>query len=277
MANPQSPDGQFLWYELMTTDMAGARAFYTDVLGWGARDVSTPGMPYTLFTVGKTSVSGLVQLPGGGPRPRWFGFVGVEDVDAAAARVEKLGGVVHVPPCDIPGVSRFAVFSDPQMAVLGLFKWLIPVEPVPDPPRAGRVGWHELFTPDPEQSFAFYSALFGWRKVDAGTTSLGTHLRFAAAGRTVGGMFVRPPSIQEPCWLYHFNVADIDAAAMKVRSGAGQVLVGPTLGPSGSLIVDCSDPQETLFSLAGKRSSTVGFFKPAATGDASIMRFGLRK
>ena len=46
--------GHFVWYELMTTDMEAAKAFYADVVGWGTQDASMPGMPYTLFTAGKT-------------------------------------------------------------------------------------------------------------------------------------------------------------------------------------------------------------------------------
>ena len=44
--------GRFAWYELITTDMAAARAFYTEVVGWGAHDASTPDLAYTLFTAG---------------------------------------------------------------------------------------------------------------------------------------------------------------------------------------------------------------------------------
>jgi predicted enzyme related to lactoylglutathione lyase len=55
--------GRFVWYELMTTDMEAAAAFYTKVVGWGAQDVSTPGMPYILFTVEGSSVGGLMRLP----------------------------------------------------------------------------------------------------------------------------------------------------------------------------------------------------------------------
>ena len=36
--------GQFAWYELMTTDTAAARAFYAKVVGWGVEDASTPGL-----------------------------------------------------------------------------------------------------------------------------------------------------------------------------------------------------------------------------------------
>jgi predicted enzyme related to lactoylglutathione lyase len=32
--------GRFSWYELLTTDMEGARTFYADVVGWGTQDAS---------------------------------------------------------------------------------------------------------------------------------------------------------------------------------------------------------------------------------------------
>ena len=57
-----SSHGRFIWYELITTDMEAATAFYTKVVGWGTADASTPGMAYTLFTAGDTPVSGLVGL-----------------------------------------------------------------------------------------------------------------------------------------------------------------------------------------------------------------------
>jgi predicted enzyme related to lactoylglutathione lyase len=33
-----------------------------------------------------------------GATPRWMGYVGVNDVDAAADRIKRLGGAVYVPP-----------------------------------------------------------------------------------------------------------------------------------------------------------------------------------
>jgi hypothetical protein len=32
--------GRFIWYELTTTDMQAAKAFYAAVVGWGTRDAS---------------------------------------------------------------------------------------------------------------------------------------------------------------------------------------------------------------------------------------------
>jgi predicted enzyme related to lactoylglutathione lyase len=46
-------------------------------------------------------------------------YFAVEDVDAAAKRVEELGGKVAVPPTDTPA-GRFAVVNDPQGAVFSI-------------------------------------------------------------------------------------------------------------------------------------------------------------
>src|ERR1039457_2381117 len=93
--------GRFVWYELATTDLEAAKAFYTNVVVWDAREASMPGMAYILFTAGEASVSGLMNLPEDarniGAKPRWIGYVGVDDVDATVDRVNQLGGAVHVP------------------------------------------------------------------------------------------------------------------------------------------------------------------------------------
>src|ERR1043166_1112455 len=141
--------GRFAWYELMTTDVGAAKAFYAKVMGWDAWDVSVPGRAYTLFTAGKASAGGAMDLPEDarktGTRPSWIGYVGVYDVDAAADRIERLGGAVQVPPPAGPGLSRFWVFAAPKAARLALLKWLKPGQEQPaDLGAPGRVGWHEL-------------------------------------------------------------------------------------------------------------------------------------
>src|SRR5262252_9908480 len=142
-------EGRFVWYELVTTNMAAAKAFYSEVVGWGTQDASTASMAYTLCAAGGAAVCGLMELSQSarksGFRPSWLGYVGVSDVDAATSRFEQLGGAVHVPPQDIPNVSRFSVGVDPQMATIALLKWSRGHQELPirlDAP--GRIGWHEL-------------------------------------------------------------------------------------------------------------------------------------
>lgn len=255
-----SSRGRFVWYELMTTDMEAAKAFYADVVGWSTKDASIPGLAYTLFTAGGASVSGLMILSTDarerGARPSWIGYVGTDDIDATAGRIEQLGGIVQVPPTDIHDVSRFAVLSDPQMAWLGLLNWRISgKDRIAEPGIPGHVGWCELLAAEWQNAWTFYGALLGWQKaqvLDIG--AMGTYQSFSAEGHTIGGMFDKPPMVTAPFWLYYFNVEDIDAAAARVTPGGGQILYGPIEAFDGNCFVHCTDPQGVMFALMGKRS-----------------------
>jgi len=265
-AQGRGAHGRFVWYELATTDIAAAQAFYTAVVGWDARDASVPGGAYILFTIGGAAVSGLMELPEdarrSGFRPGWLGYVAVDDVDASAARVEQLGGAVHVPPRDIPDISRLSVAVDPQAATIGMLKWRDPGQAQTiDLDAPGGIGWHELFAADWEKAWSFYGGLFGWRKETADVGAQGTYQLFSAGGLTLGGMFTKPPTVPHPFWLYYFNVADIDVAMKRVKDGGGQVLNGPIEVPGDRWIAQCTDPQGAIFALTGKRSHNgIGYF-----------------
>lgn len=265
---------QFVWYELITTDVRAAKGFYRSVMGWGTWDASMPGRPYTLFMAGDFSACGLMPLPEDakttGTRPSWTGYVAVDDVDDTADRIPGLGGLVHVPPTTIGSISRFSVFSDPQSARLALFKWLKPgQQPPANRAAAGRVGWHELLTTDPAVALIFYGALFGWRTAESDGGEPPPYQLFSAGHETIGGMVDKPPAMPSPSWLYYFNVSDIDAAARRVKAGGGQILEGPIAVPGGSWVVRCSDPQGALFALEGMRvRKPVGYFLRAGPGGA---------
>ena len=113
--------GQFSWNELLTTDVAGADAFYTQLFGWQAEPMPG-GMPYTLFKKNGIFAGGMMTLPMPGVPPHWLNYVTVENADASAARVTELGGTVCKPPFDIPNVGRIAIVQDPQGAFFGIFQ-----------------------------------------------------------------------------------------------------------------------------------------------------------
>ncbi|MFY9834998.1 MAG: VOC family protein, partial [Xanthobacteraceae bacterium] len=218
------------------------------------------------------SVGGLLNLPEEasqmGVRPHWIGYVSVDDVDAAAERFKQLGGTVHVPPTDIPNVSRFSVVADSQTAILVLVKWRDSghqQSAAIDKP--GHVSWHELLAADHEKALVFYRDVFGWRTAEAGAGPQGTYQLFSAGGQTIGGVFDKPPAAPSAFWLYYFNVADVDAAAQRVRSAGGQVLEGPTDIPNGR-VARCTDPQGAVFALIGQRGQkTTGYFEQGASRD----------
>jgi uncharacterized protein len=277
-----SSHGCFVWYELTTTDADAAQAFYADVVGWGLRDASMPGAAYALFTAGEDPVAGLMVLPAEarkmGAQPRWTGYVGVDDVDAATDRLQRLGGTVYVPPTDVPDVSRFSVVADPQMATLALVKGLKSGQEQPAALSSpGHVGWHELSAVNWEEAFAFYGDLFGWQKADAEVGKMGTYQLFSAAGQTIGGMSTKPPTAPMPFWLYYFNVGDVDAAAERVKAGGGKILEGPLEARGRNRIVRCTDPQGAMFALRTGRPETIGYFGPAAADDPAATRLFVPK
>jgi hypothetical protein len=113
--------GQFCWNELVTADVAAAKAFYANLLGWTTEPFGAD-VNYTVLKKGATSVGGLMQAPQPGMPAQWLPYVVVEDVDATAAKAARLGGRVCQAPFDVPEVGRIVVLSDPQGAVFGLIK-----------------------------------------------------------------------------------------------------------------------------------------------------------
>ena len=163
--------GNFVWYELMTSDVNGAIKFYKDVIGWGTQAFEGGEMPYTMWTVGETPLGGVMTLPDEakkmGAPPHWLAYVAADDVDALTKKAASLGAKTYMPPKDIPKVGRFSIIADPQGAVIALFKGSGPEMPRAAEATNGHFSWHELIAGEWESAFRFYSQLFGWQKTDA--------------------------------------------------------------------------------------------------------------
>src|ERR1700740_465338 len=153
--------GRFAWYELLTTDVAAASAFYRKVIGWSARDASTAAFSYSVFTASGVEVGGLMDLPPAarsiGAAPRGIGDIARDDVDATAERLKQLGGRIYVPPTD-SNIGRVSIIIDPQTAALGLVGGLRCGGSADQPDSQGHIGWHELLATDAVEAFAFYRA-----------------------------------------------------------------------------------------------------------------------
>ncbi|MBI1208091.1 MAG: VOC family protein [Azospirillum sp.] len=252
--------GAFLWYELMTSDLAAATAFYQAVLGWSARDAGMPGMTYTLFSrqEGAMQQAGALPLPRDGAcadaRPCWIGYVGVDDVDAVAARIAAAGGAIHRPGTEIPGIGRFAIVGEPQGAVFALFKPACSEPPADAPPAGpGLVGWHELQVPDTAAALSLLTALFGWAPGavhEIGATG-GQYQVISRGDKDIGGLMPNTHPLRPPHWRYYFNVDDVAAVLGRVTGSGGQVMNGPCPVPGGLQMAQCRDPQGAVFALVG--------------------------
>ncbi len=250
----------FIWYELMTADVAGAAAFYREVIGWGTQEAPTPKLSYTLFTTGGAPAAGLIELPEEarrmGASPRWMGYVRVSDVPSTVERIKHLGGAVYVPPADVK-IGRISVVADPNSATFALIDRLRikPQQPT-ELGKIGRIGWHELLAVDPEKEFAFYSKLFGWRNADEEVYNVTGYQAFSADGLIIGGAARKRPDELAPFWLFYFNVPDLDAAVERVKAGGGMAFRAEGEVPGGLSIAHCFDPQRAPFALRGNEGHT---------------------
>jgi predicted enzyme related to lactoylglutathione lyase len=248
----------FVWYELMTSDTAAAKAFYSNVAGWNTEDLPMPGMTYTLLRVGESQVGGLMPMPSeacaAGMRPCWVGYIAVDDVDTAAAKAQRLGGKIIGAPTDIPNVGRFAVVTDSLGAAFNLFKPNQTGQRAPVSNDTGQIGWHELHTTDWPKAFEFYAEMFGWLKgdtVDMGP--MGSYQLVTCAGVPMGAMFNSPAARNARFWLFYVNVGDIDAAAARVGAGGGKIMQAPMAVPGDRWVIQAADPQGAGFALLGSR------------------------
>lgn len=118
-------NGAISWSELMTSDPAAARAFYSKLFGWGTKDMPVASGSYSTCQIGESSVAGIMSVPpeAKGMPPTWGIYVTVDDVDATLKQVEQLGGKVLMPPMEVPSVGRMAVIQDPQGATLSVIKY----------------------------------------------------------------------------------------------------------------------------------------------------------
>ena len=223
---------RFCRYELRTTELDSARAFYAAVIDsrfWGP-DVGLVPLPDRAAALGAPA--------------HWLGHVGVGDVEAAAERILALGGQ-RLGPTGRDADGSHIVLRDQFGSVLA-------VRPA-STPHDDPVAWHLLAVQEHERAFAAYAALFGWTAtgaVDLGP-ELGRHQQFSwdDTGRTVGSVadIARSPRIH-PQWQFFFRVADIDGALARTREAGGTVL-GRMANEAGDLMAPCEDPQGAAFAL----------------------------
>lgn len=251
--------GNFIWYELMTSDVDAAARFYGAVLGWQARPAggSTPG--YHLFGISGVDVAGLMAIPpnaaAAGMRPAWLGYIGVDDIDATVGEIAAAGGATHLPPTDIPGVGRLAMVTDPQGAPFYVMRGTMEgMSTSFSPTQTGHCHWNELTTNDQAAALAFYGDRFGWQKGEAlPMGEMGVYQLVTHHGEALGAVMSRRPNMPPPSWTFYFGIDDIDIAAEAVTAAGGAVHHGPAEVPGDAFIIVASDPQGARLGLVGPR------------------------
>jgi uncharacterized protein len=246
--------GAFCWFELATTDQAGAKDFYTSLFAWTVNDFPMgPNEFYSMFEVqGRDAGAGYTLRPdqtSQGVPPHWMLYVAVENADDTAHRASELGAAILAAPFDVFDFGRMAVISDPTGAVFAVWQskkhhgtGITGVD--------GTACWADLSTPDVEKARKFYDDLFGW-KISAGEKDPSGYLHIQNGEDYIGGI---PPSDYRdpnapPHWLIYFLASDCDRFAQKAKDLAGQHLLPPQSIPDVGRMAIIKDPQGAVFAL----------------------------
>jgi len=108
----------------------------------------------------------------------------------------------------------------------------------------GAVAHWQMITRDPEALARFYEAAFGW----SFSADNGLGYRTAATGGLDGGVWPAPPGAPEMVQLF-IEVADIDAALVRIEALGGKLLMPRQVLPDGDVMALAQDPLGRPFGL----------------------------
>ena len=159
--------GKFVWHQLMTRDVPGAKDFYSRLVGL---EDDALAIGSCLHGVSRRRGSGCGNH--GNPlRSAIRGAFALAAVHRHARCGQHCAGggacrrIDREGPSDMQGAGRYAVLKDPQGAVFAIIDPENAKPEVAGGPPLGAFSWHELATSDNEAAFAFYSGLFGWEAI----------------------------------------------------------------------------------------------------------------
>ena len=118
----------FYWNELMTRDVARAKKFYADTMGWSFDAMPMPGggiywLAMAGGRAGRAASSTSAAPEYKGVPESWMAYIAVDDVDERVKKATAAGAKVMKPAFDVPGVGRIVMLLEPGGAGIG---WMTP-------------------------------------------------------------------------------------------------------------------------------------------------------
>lgn len=120
---------QVAHFAINADDVDRALRFYETVFGWKFQAFGPPGF----FMVDEKSAAASVPLRGSLQKRREIvpgvamrGFectISVDDIEAAAAAIEKNGGKIVMQTCTLAGIGRLLFFQDPEGNIAGAMEY----------------------------------------------------------------------------------------------------------------------------------------------------------
>src|SRR5215217_3611678 len=118
-----APIGAPCWVDLMTSDHARARDFYSQLFGWTANEPSEEFGGYFMFTKDGVPVAGgMPAMPDAGPPDIWSIYLATDDATKAAEVATANGGQVIAGPMDVADLGSMLVVIDSAGAAIGAWQ-----------------------------------------------------------------------------------------------------------------------------------------------------------
>jgi predicted enzyme related to lactoylglutathione lyase len=239
-----------VWVDLSSSDPAASREFYTKLFGWQIEVSPDPQYGgYAMAKVGGKDVAGIGPKQSEEAPTAWMLYIGTEDAEDTARKVQAAGGSVIAPPFAVGDQGRMSVFQDPAAGFISAWqpKAMSGVFPTNAP---NTFGWAELNSRGIEKAIPFYEAVFGWT---AKTSEMGEgappYTEFQLEGQSVaGGMEMNPmvPAEVPSYWMVYFTVDDVDKSFKDAADAGGQEMMAPQDFPGGRFAI-VRDPQGGVF------------------------------
>lgn len=235
------------WVDIGTTDLEGAKAFYSALFGWEIVDQGPDAGGYCICNLRGKGVAGLGPAQNPGP-PYWTTYVSVDDTDTTVKEVEAAGGSV-LATFDVPQAGRMVVCMDPTGAAFSV--WQSGAHRGAElANEAGAFCWTELNTREVEKAKPFYESVFGWTGETA--TEPMPYTTYKLGDKPVAGMMDitgRVPDEVPNHWLVYFGTADCDQAVATAKEAGGSLVVGPFDIPDMGRFAVLQDPQGAVFAV----------------------------
>ena len=239
-----------VWVDLASSDASASRQFYSKLFGWNVEVSPDPQHGgYAMAKLGGKDVAGIGPKMMAEAPTAWSVYIGTEDADALAKKVQAAGGKVISAPFEVGDQGKMAVFQDPIGAFISAWQ---PTQMRGFQTNAPNTyGWVELNARGIDKAVDFYKKVFGWspKRSDMGEGQ--QYTEFQVDGQSIaGGMEISPglPASVPSYWTVYFNVDDVDRAFALARSAGATEMVAPQDFPGGRFAI-LQDPQGAAFGL----------------------------
>ena len=258
----------FVWTDLSSYDLDGARRFYGAIFGWQFQDMSKMapvdlqdpyGMDQVTYLVGyqgEQARAGLFDMPPFFSKISmpafWMSYVQVDDVAAVVTRAKRVKGVmVDVEPTPF-GQGTMALIRDPSGAGFTCYQGS-DLRAKGSGNVYGQLTWNALITSKIRLVAPFYEDALGLRVV---ATATGSADLVNADGKAIASLHELPDKTrgEKVYWLPFFAVDTLTAFGNRVEKAGGAHLASfDALSATPSALF--SDPEGAVFAVSATGAS----------------------